>query len=150
MLVPPQRWPADENFFLKSRTITSEFSIITDHLLNKAYIAPTTGTYQCSTALPAGQMRFENPLDELVIQSGGGILGEMNINGIAQCNERNLENVNSTEHNLTWDSSASVYTKVVDNHQTKPSMCAGLSLVSSACGTWAQRGNHGWKCAMTQ
>lgn len=49
---------------------------------------------QCSTALPAGEMRFENRLDELVIQGEGG---EMNINRIAQCNERSLENVNSTE-----------------------------------------------------
>ena len=32
-------------------------------------------------------------------QGGGGILEEMNINGIAQCNESSLENVNSTEHN---------------------------------------------------
>ena len=44
MFVPPKDDQLMKTFFLESRTITPEFSIITDHLLDKAYMAPTPGT----------------------------------------------------------------------------------------------------------
>ena len=42
-------------------------------MISKVQGCPTSsGNIQSSTALPAGQMRFENPLDELVIHDGAG------------------------------------------------------------------------------